>query len=195
LNIQTKSLWSSKQICVFMEDRSNYKNKNISEIYPPRGTYRIKLSREDFGFSSGHIFISSDNIETSHGHSYQIATELEGQLTEDFILTDFRTIKEFLRPICKHLNNRLLIPALNKKLEIVQNEQYTKITFKDKHIEFPTSEALCLDLPNLSCEMLAYFIFRELQNRLKSIETNGIKKMTIWITESAGQAASFEGEI
>lgn len=158
-------------------------------------TFIMKIFREDFNFSAGHISIYHDNIESLHGHNYYVTVEIKGYLTEDFILIDFKKIKDILGHICKNLNHLVLIPTLNSELKITQNEEYTKIVYKDKYIELPTSDALCLELPNLSCEMLAYYIFEKMQTQLKQIDKDRFKKILIEVMESAGQSASFEGEI
>jgi 6-pyruvoyltetrahydropterin/6-carboxytetrahydropterin synthase len=161
----------------------------------PKEPYKLRIFREDFGFSAGHILVCQDHIEASHGHSYQVSIEIEGRLNEDFMLVDFRMIKEYLSTICRNLNNRTLAPILNPRIGISQNGQFTKIAFNGKHIELPTDDVLCLQLPNLSSEMIAYYIFKEMHEKLGLIKNEGIKRITIDVIESPGQSASFVGEM
>lgn len=162
----------------------------------PKGTFNVRIFREDFSFSAGHISIYQDDVESFHGHDYHVAVEIEGDLTEDFILIDFKQIKNILKPICKGLNHHVLVPTFNSKLKIFQNGKSTKVEFKDKHIELPTSDVKCLELPNICCEMLAYHIFIEIKNKLKSADNNTqINKILVEVSESAGQSASFEAEL
>jgi len=161
----------------------------------PRETYKLRIFREDFGFSAGHILMYQDRMEASHGHSYRVSVEIEGRLNKDFMLVDFRTFKECLSRICKNLNHRVLVPILNPRIDISQNHQFTKITCDRRHVELPTDDVLCLQLPNLSSEMLAYYVFKEVQNRFRFDKKGGIRRMTVEVIESPGQSASFVGEI
>ena len=167
-----------------------YEDNNIN--IPIKG-YKVRIYREDFNFSAGHISIFQNDLETLHGHNYRVSVGLSGKLDDDFILIDFRYIKKLLKNICNNLNHRILVPVLNSKIVITERDSIAKIatTLNNTQFELPANNILCLQLPNISSEMLAYYIFNEIKKDLRDEER--IEKLLVEIEESNGQSVIFEG--
>jgi len=166
-----------------------------SSVNIPKEGYKIRIYREDFNFSAGHISVYQNHPETLHGHNYQVSIELSGELDDDFVLLDFRHVKKNLKSICSSLNHRVLVPILNSELNISKKEDIIKITMisDNTYLELPATNVLCLPLPNISSEMLAHYIFNEFYKNLQNIER--INKLSVEIEESNGQSVIFEREI
>ncbi len=155
--------------------------------------FRVRLYREDLGFSAGHISTYGPEMEGQHGHNYQLSIEFEGLLDEDSLVIDFRTVKKILRSIAGELNHRTIVPALHPRLKIDRGEKSTRIQFGDERIEFPTSNLVFLDVPNVTSEMLAYYFYRSVRDRLPAEDRRRLRRVTVEIVESPGQSASYSG--
>ena len=157
--------------------------------------FKVRLYREDLSFSAGHISIYGDAMEGQHGHNYQISVELEGLLGPDSLVVDFRAVKEILRSIARELNHRTLVPAQHPQLKIEQREKSTQMTSGGEHIELPTSNVVLLDVPNVTSEMLAFFFFEAVRKKLPEEDLKRLRRITVEVTESPGQSASFSGQL
>ncbi len=157
--------------------------------------FKVRLYREDLNFSAGHVSIYGDEMEGQHGHNYQLSIEFEGTAGQEGLVIDFRTVKQILRRIIDQLNHHTLVPTLHPRLNIERREQATRISFGEQHLEFPTDHLVFLELPNLTSEMLAWYVFQSLTRQLPPEELARLHSIRVEVVESPGQSASYEGKI
>jgi len=158
-----------------------------------KGAFSVTVSREDFGFSAGHVMLRGDDVEALHGHSYRVALTLRGDLTDDAVVVDFRVIKRALKTVCESLNHRVLVPSRNPLLEIAKAGARLRVSSRGKCMEIDAADALCLPLLNITAELLALHIFEGIAKQLDEVGCHAVNEMTVEVSESPGQSASFVG--
>lgn len=158
-------------------------------------SFKVRLYREDLNFSAGHISTYGDEVEGQHGHNYQLSIELEGTVDRDCLVIDFRTVKAILRSIIKRLNHKTLVPTLHPRLQIDRRRDFTRITLGDQHLEFPTDNLAFLELPNMTSEMLAYYITSSILDQLPAEDSERLCSIKVEVIESPGQSASYQAEV
>lgn len=155
----------------------------------PNGSYKIRI---DIGtdFSIATLMTYGGKCEQMHGHNYQVAIEIEGQLNEDSLVYDFREIKRILRKLCKELDEHFIYPRKSKELNFDVTKNQVVIKFKDRKYSLPKDDVIFLNLPNISAETLASYLF----NRIKEILdiSENISSMVVEVQEKPGQSASYK---
>ncbi len=157
--------------------------------------FKVRLFREDLNFSAGHISIYGGSIEGHHGHNYGISVEIEGPLNQDSLVIDFRAVKKVLKSIKAQMNHRTIVPKLHPSLEIKATDKSIRILFRGEQLEFPTRDVVLLDVANVTSELLAYYIYQSLCERLQTPDLNDLRSLTVEVVESPGQCASFSGPL
>ena len=153
--------------------------------------FRVRLYREDLNFSAGHISTYGEEVEGQHGHNYQLSITFEGPLNGDALVIDFRTVKGILRGLLKRLNHRTLVPVLNPRLKLEKGRRSTRIRIGEDWLEFPNSNLVFLDLPNITAEMLAMHFHRKIWQELPETERIRLNRIVVEVIESPGQSAIF----
>ena len=156
-------------------------------------SYRVRLYREDLSFSAGHISTYGGEVEGHHGHNYQLSLTFEGQLNEDALVIDFRTVKRIVRGLLKQLNHRTLVPVLNPRVRLEKGERSTRIRVAGDWLEFPNTTLVFLELPNITAEMLAMHIHRSIWSELPEEDRLRLTRIIVEVIESPGQSALYEG--
>lgn len=152
--------------------------------------YSIKIFRDDFVFSSGHIMIYGENlIEASHGHNYKVELEIFGELNEYGLLIDFREIKKILKDLIEELNQNFLIPQ-NKDILVEENDSLYDVYYrKEKIISLKKEIVVLLNISNISSENLCLYFTNKIIK--KNIFHKNIQSFILTIKESYGQKATY----
>lgn len=160
---------------------------------PDEELYQVRLYREDLNFSAGHISTYGEEVEGQHGHNYQLSLTFEGHLNQDALVIDFRRVKAILRRLLRELNHRTLVPVLNPRVKLEKGKKSTRIRVAEDWLEFPNSNLVFLDLPNITAEMLARHFHRCLWAQLPAEDSSRLTRISVEIIESPGQSAVYSG--
>ena len=161
-------------------------------------SFLIKLSKEDFKFSSAHFAIFGPSCgERFHGHNYYVSFEFEVEdlISELGFSIEFNELKPLLKKVCKSLDEFILIPKDSKYLKIKEKENQIEVFFHKKFYSFPKEDVCLLSVKNISCEELSFYLFRELEAVLPKTYKEKIIKMGVQVQETKGQKALYEGSL
>jgi 6-pyruvoyltetrahydropterin/6-carboxytetrahydropterin synthase len=155
----------------------------------------FKVRVEGLQFDAAHFETFGDNTEPLHGHSYQVAAEVEGELTPDSLVLDFVLLKTIIRGLCKQLDHRFLLQEASRKLEIEAVDASWKIrTRTGLGYVFPKQDVAVLPIDNSSAERLSEWMSANLWQALEERGVNQIRAVTLEVYEGPGQRASHRRE-
>ena len=160
-----------------------------------KGSYSVRIYREDLNFSSAHISTYGDLLEGQHGHNYQLSVEFRGPLNEDSLVVDFRHIKSILKKIKETLNHRTLVPVQNPHLKVQHIAKSTRIRFKEERIELPTRDVVLLEVENITSEILSFYIFDVIIQKLADEDRKRLETLSVEVIESPGQSGCYVGPL
>lgn len=155
--------------------------------------YSIKVYKQYFNFASSHFLIFDDGSrEPLHGHNYRVmfkgeASELVGDMVFDFL-----DIKPIVREVCDSLDHKLLLPKLNKDIQIHEdNSNYIIQTPDESTFSFPKTDVLLLPILNTSAERLAMYIAKEVSKLTQERFQFKFNQLEIEVEETPGQSAIY----
>lgn len=157
--------------------------------------YRITLAKEDFKFSGSHFTVfGPDQAERLHGHNYYVTVELTvSSLDPDLGMAfDFNLIKPLMREITASMDEFILLPANSPFVKLETLAKTTVVHFSGKRYELPNEDVKVLPLVNITTEELARYITEELMQKLKGTPLTRLKRVSIGVEETRGQATFFE---
>ena len=73
--------------------------------------FSIHVAKENLKFSAAHFIAYRGFREPLHGHNYQVAIRVEGNLAGTGYVIDFGLIKKLTKEIVDRLDERTIIPA------------------------------------------------------------------------------------
>lgn len=166
----------------------------MKQVPSPKGTFRIRLAKEDFRFSSAHFTLfSQEAAEALHGHNYQMWLELAGaRLGPHGLLLAFDPIKGAVRELCSELDGKVLLPALASGLAIVKHGAEVDVAWRNRRYCFPASEVVEVPIANTSIELLARMSWQRL---VKVVSDSPCETLGVGVEETAGQSCFFEAPI
>jgi 6-pyruvoyltetrahydropterin/6-carboxytetrahydropterin synthase len=142
-------------------------------------------------FSSAHMIPCHEFCGGIHGHSYHVDVKVEGERDGPFgFVIDFKTVKEFVRKICKKLDHKLLIPLESDEILFFNTKDSVDFSIGNKNYKIPLEDCFLLHLPSTSAEDLAEYFADNLFQVLKD-KNSGIKSVEICVNEGIGQGAYF----
>jgi 6-pyruvoyltetrahydropterin/6-carboxytetrahydropterin synthase len=155
----------------------------------------FKVRVEGLQFDAAHFETFGDNTEPLHGHSYQVAAEVEGELTPDSLVVDFVLLKTIIRGLCKQLDHRFLLQQDSRQLEIDAVDASYKIkTRTGLGYVFPKQDVAALPIDNSSAERLSEWMGAKLWQALEEKGVNNLSAVTLEVYEGPGQRASHRME-
>ena len=158
------------------------------------GTFSIRIEKEHIGFCAAHfITYDGDQRERLHGHNFTVKLNLEGPLDENYYVLDFIRTKKILKGICDELDHHLLLPLENKYLKVEQDEDRVSVSYAQAYFLFPRADVVLLPVPNVTSEMLAYYICGRMKEELHKLGAQ-LTVITIEVKESPGQGAIYREE-
>jgi 6-pyruvoyltetrahydropterin/6-carboxytetrahydropterin synthase len=156
--------------------------------------YSVTLAKEDFKFAAAHFTLFPDRpAELLHGHNYRVSLELEGeQLDAHGLLVDLTAVKRRVRECCALLDERTLIPERAPALRIERGDDQVSIRFQDRSYALPAPDVRLLPLENVSMELLARLLWREIAPALAG---SRVRAMALTLHETAGQSATYRAPL
>ena len=137
--------------------------------------------------------MTSDGVlEELSGHSYQLKIEIFGTVNEEGFIVDFRSLKPALKEIIRQYNHKTIVPTKSSYLHVVTQDQQVKVTYRKEHFSFPQGHCLLIERENVSTEILADCLLRDLLRLIPKRDRSNWKRCRMTIAESPGQSAFFE---
>jgi len=153
--------------------------------------HKITIERNTLRFAAAHFATFEGQCEPLHGHNYEVTVEVEGELTEDSWVIDFRLVKEIVRGICQELDHKFLLQRDSKALTIDEGMSNWKVRFLERGWVFPKSDVLPLPIDNTTAERLAEYFAGRLRAALSERGATNVTSITVGIEEQPGQAGWF----
>ncbi len=150
--------------------------------------HKVTVERNSLRFSAGHFATYEGDCEPLHGHNYDVIVEVEGDLTEDSWVIDFRLLKQIVRALCKPLDHRFILQRNSAVLSIGENGDYWEIAFGDRRYVMPKSDVCALPIDNSTAERLAEWLCLRIKDALAGAGATNVMSITVGIEEAPGQA-------
>jgi 6-pyruvoyltetrahydropterin/6-carboxytetrahydropterin synthase len=159
-------------------------------------TFTIDVAKDYFNFAAAHFLIfANGQREALHGHNYQVAVKLEGELDRAGVVLDFITFKPLVKRVCDALDHRTLIQSQSPVLKVQKQNGAVQIHYKKQKILLPQNDVILLPLANTSTELLAEYIAKQLQARVRQqFPAARIRCIEVAVEEARSQRAIFRGE-
>jgi 6-pyruvoyltetrahydropterin/6-carboxytetrahydropterin synthase len=160
---------------------------------PPR--FSIEVAKDYFNFASAHFLIfANGRREPLHGHNYQVAVAMEGELDRAGVVLDFISFKPLVKQICDALDHRTLIQMNSSAIEVRKNVREVEILYKKQKLLLPRSDVILLPLANTSTELLAEYIARQIKRKVRQNFAAKIRYMEVAVEEARGQRGIFRDD-
>lgn len=139
--------------------------------------------------------------EALHGHNYTVRLDVVLSDSSLAQTISFSVFKELLGPLCEAWDERILLATANSRTSCQTKDGSLEAIVCDKRYVFPADEVVCLNVENITSELLASELASRLVealtkagywgDKLASGVANPIQGMELHIIETAGQGASF----
>jgi 6-pyruvoyltetrahydropterin/6-carboxytetrahydropterin synthase len=158
--------------------------------------FSIEVAKDYFNFASAHFLIfANGKREPLHGHNYQVAVSMEGELDRAGVVLDFITFKPLVKQVCDALDHRTLIQSGSPLIKLSRRPGEVEIVYKQQRLLLPRSDVLLLPLANTSTELLAEYIAKQIRRKVKrQFSSTHIRYMKISVEEARGQRGIYRGE-
>ena len=158
--------------------------------------FSVHVAKENLKFSAAHFIAYPGFREPLHGHNYQVAIRVRGELSGSGYVLDFGLVKRLTKEIVDRLDERTLIPERSDCLRIEPLGEQVKIRYDDDEFILPRKDLCLLPIVHSSAEELARFIWDELRQALAAKHAlEGIRSLEIAVAEGPGQAAIYEAAV
>lgn len=152
----------------------------------------LELARAEFGFHAAHLALYRGELEPLHGHTFQVALRVTGELGADGTLVEFAAIRAAVRDAVAPLRRRTLVPGRAPELQIVPERDGLSITDGAKRYLLPAADVTVLPLANTTLEALAGHL---LGQSLPQLELAGLVSAELEVSEPPGTRASARTEL
>ncbi len=147
---------------------------------------------EGIRFSAAHFATYNGQCEPMHGHSYEVAAEVEGALSQDSWVVDFSELKAVLRELVSRLDHRFILQAESRELTIERAEGAWKVrTPAGAAYLLPASDVVALPIDNSTAERLAEHLTTSVFSALAERGYAGVDKVSLEVWEGPEQRASY----
>ena len=152
--------------------------------------WSILLQKEAFKFSAAHFLIFPDgSAERLHGHNYRVFLELEGALSPQGLVIDFKVVKPVIKELVDELDEHWLVPGEHPVLTAQRlGDGTTEVRYLKRRYMAPDEDVIIMPMNNLSAENLSSWIGRELRRRLEArFPELCIESMKVAVEETSNQ--------
>ena len=156
--------------------------------------YRVVVGKEVLVFAAAHfITFGEGGCESLHGHNYRVGVTLTGLLDRHSLVYDFIALKRDMEGLLSELDHRLLLPASNPDLELVETGSEVEVRHGDRRYVFPASDVVVLPIPNTTAEKIAEYLGGRLARELRKARADTIEQLEVEVEETPGQSAFWSG--
>jgi 6-pyruvoyltetrahydropterin/6-carboxytetrahydropterin synthase len=157
--------------------------------------FSIEVAKDYFNFASAHFLIfANGRREPLHGHNYQVAVAMEGELDRAGVVLDFISFKPLVKQICDALDHRTLIQMNSSAISVRKNVRAVEILYKKQKLLLPRSDVILLPIANTSTELLAEYIARQIKRKVRQNFTAKIRCIEVAVEEARGQRGIFRDD-
>jgi 6-pyruvoyltetrahydropterin/6-carboxytetrahydropterin synthase len=158
--------------------------------------FNIEVAKDYFNFASAHFLIFADGKrEPLHGHNYQVAVKLEGELDRAGVILDFIAFKPLVKRVCDDLDHRTLIQTGSPVLKVTARNRAVEILYKKETLLLPRADVILLPLANTSTELLAEFVAQRIRCKVRHQFPDVIlRTIEVSVEEARGQRGTFYGD-
>jgi 6-pyruvoyltetrahydropterin/6-carboxytetrahydropterin synthase len=156
--------------------------------------FTLRLAKGDFKFSAAHFTLfSPTEAEPLHGHNYRVLVEIGGDELDPLgLLVETGILKRRIREILAELDDRVLLPERSPLLEITVEQGQVDCRYSDRAYRFPEREVVLLPLVNVTMELLARLVWRQLAEDLDDVDAT---HLAVEIEETDGQSARYSAPL
>lgn len=126
----------------------------------------LEMARAEFGFYAAHLALYNGTVEPLHGHTFQVALRLSGELGSSGMLVEFGDVKPVMRDAVAPLRRRTLVPAQAPELEISERDGSVSVVAADKRYLLPATDVTLLPMANTTLEALAGYLLGQVAPKL-----------------------------
>lgn len=160
------------------------------------GRFSIRVEKEYIGFCSAHFITYDESLcEALHGHNFVVKLNLEGRLDENYYVLDFIRAKKMLKGICDELDHRVLLPFKSELVKVEQQGDSVSAQHGDRRFLFPKEDVVLLPIPNVTSEMLAFYICGRMKEALQKVGVHHLSVIEVEVKESPGQGAIYREDL
>lgn len=154
--------------------------------------YEVYVGKEYLKFNAAHFIAYPGFRERLHGHNYQVAVRLEGELGPDGYVIDFGLVKRVTKAVCEELDERTILPSRSDCLTIEENADAVVVSYEDgSRFVFPRDDVVLLPIAHSSAEELAAWVAGRLRVELEAAGARPWRRLEVSVAETPGQSASF----
>jgi 6-pyruvoyltetrahydropterin/6-carboxytetrahydropterin synthase len=152
----------------------------------------VRVERNRLRFAAAHMATFHGDCEPLHGHNYDVAVTVRGDLTDDSWVWDFGDLKRLTKAIIDELDHRFILQRESRVLTIDETETHWLVRFQHKQpYSFPKGDVAALPIDNTTAERLSEWIAGRLCAELVAKGALNITKVEVEVEEMPGQSASF----
>lgn len=152
--------------------------------------FTLRLAKGDFKFSAAHFTLfSATEAEPLHGHNYRVLVEVGGdELDALGLLIETGILKRRIRELLVGLDDRVLLPERSSLLTLTVHDGAVDCRYADRAYRFPEREVVLLPLVNVTMELLARLVWRQLA---EDLEVGSATHLAVEIEETDGQSCRY----
>ena len=156
---------------------------------------RFQVRVEGVQFAAAHFATFGGDCEPLHGHSYEVAAEVDGTLSHESWVVDFGQLRAILRGLCHALDHRFMLQLNSRVLKIHKEEGAWRVTTpRSKTYVFPEEDVVALPIDNSTVERLAQWLSAGLEEALRKRGARNVESLVVEVWEGPGQRASHRRE-
>lgn len=152
--------------------------------------FTLRLAKGDFKFSAAHFTLfGATEAEPLHGHNYRVLIEVGGEEIDPLgLLVETGVLKRRIRELLVELDDRVLLPEKSPYLEFESYANTLTCRFVERSYRFPREEVRLLPLVNVTMELLARMLWKELALALAD---QPVTHLAVEIEETDGQSCRY----
>jgi 6-pyruvoyltetrahydropterin/6-carboxytetrahydropterin synthase len=161
---------------------------------PPRGDYRVSVTKDYLVFSSAHfITFAGHRCEGLHGHNYRVRVTIEGALNQEaWFVFDFVELKGIMKRLCDEIDHLVLLPLESDRVKVTEDGETVRVSVDgNPRYTFPRRDCALLPIPNTTVEMLAKLLTTRLKNTIRNDASAVLTAIEMEVEENFGQTAVY----
>ncbi|MHA1708806.1 MAG: 6-pyruvoyl trahydropterin synthase family protein [Candidatus Baldrarchaeia archaeon] len=156
--------------------------------------FKVTVRGTDLKFSAAHFLIGENVKEGIHGHNYEVEVSVWGALNADYMVVDFRKLRDLVKEICKSIDHKVIIPKNNGCLKVSTNGDKVEVRTETSTYVFPRDDVAFLPIEASTAELLAKYLCDKIIENLLEHHDN-IYGVEVKIYEHAGSCATYTRKI
>ena len=155
-------------------------------------SFKVHVTKDYLKFNAAHFMAYPGFRERLHGHNYQVAVRVEGDLGPDGYVLDFGLVKKATKRVCESLDEHTILPTQSDCLRIVEDGGSVEVTYEDgSRFVFPRADVVLLPIVHSSAEELARYVAGRVRAELVAAGARPWRRLEVTVAETPGQSATF----